>query len=195
VTASIRPPTRLWTRDEYHRIAELGLFAPEERLELLNGEILKKVSPQSYGHAQCVRLTAEVLRALFAVGYHVSEEKPIVLTDASEPEPDVVLVRGALRQASGHPTPATAALVVEVSESTLEFDRAEKAAAYARSGIAEYWIVNLRARCLEVHRDPGPIENGRYGYRLRRIVPAEDQITTLERPEQHIAVADLLPGS
>src|SRR5271166_4875735 len=100
MTASMRPPTRLWTREEYHRIAELGLFGPEERLELLNAEIIEKVSPQSYPHAQSISLTASVLRDLFSEGYHVSEEKPIVLTDHSEPEPDVVVVRGILRQAS-----------------------------------------------------------------------------------------------
>lgn len=186
-----RPPTRLWTRAEYNRAAEQGVFGPTERLELLNGEIFQKVSPQSTQHASSVGLTAEVLRALFANGYHVREEKPLVLDDASEPEPDVVVVRGTLRQARSHPTPATVALVVEVSESTLTFDQCEKSVAYVRSGITEYWIVNLRSRQLEVYRDPALLDNGQYGYRSVQIVAADGTISTLEKPEVSIAVTDL----
>jgi Uma2 family endonuclease len=192
MSAATYPQARLWRRDEYHRAAEMGLFGPEERLELLNGEIITKVSPQNYGHAHCIRLTAEALRNLFPTGYYVSEEKPLVLADDSEPEPDIVVVRGSLRQATDHPTAADAALVVEVSDSTLAFDKGTKAAAYARSGIREYWIVNLSARYLEVRRDPGPIGED-YGYRLVQTVTAEREIAPLERPENIVAVADLLP--
>jgi Uma2 family endonuclease len=150
------------------------------------------VSPQSYEHAHCIRLTAEALRNLFPTGYYVSEEKPLVLADDSEPEPDLVIVRGNLRQATDYPTATTAALVVEVSDSTLAFDQRAKAAVYARSGIGEYWIVNLRARCLEVRRDPGLIGE-LYGYRLVEIIPADGEIAPLERPERAVVVANLLP--
>jgi len=193
MTTFERPKTRLWTCDEYHRASELGLFGPDERLELLEGEIITKVSPQSKPHAQSIVLTAEALRRLFSEGYHIREEKPLVLTDRSEPEPDIVVVRGTSRQSPDHPTPATAVLVVEVSESTLTFDRTEKAVAYARSGIAEYWIVNLRARCLEVHRDPGPVQAEETGYRSKQTLAEDGEIAPLEKPGYRVAVADLLP--
>lgn len=188
-----RPPTRLWTCEEYHRAAEFGLFGPEERLELLNGEIITKVSPQGKSHAVAVALIAETLRTIFRQGYYVREEKPLVLSDNSEPEPDLVVMRGSLRDVPDHPTPETAALVVEVSDSTLEFDQNEKATAYARSGIAEYWILNLRARRLEVRRDPGLIDAEIYGYRSLQIVVAPGAVATLEKPEENIPLVDLLP--
>ena len=191
---SERPPTRPWTRDEYNRAAELGLFGPTERLELLNGEIIQKVSPQSRSHAAGITLMAEALRAVFTVSYHIREEKPLVLTDNSEPEPDIVVVCGTARLATGHPTPDTAALVVEVSETTLTFDRAEKAAAYARSGITDYWILNVRGRLLEVRRDPGLIGEDEYGYRSLQIIAEDGEISTLEKPEHNFTVAEFLPA-
>ncbi len=190
---SERPPNRLWTCEEYHRAAEFGLFGPEERLELLNGEIIQKVSPQGKSHSVAVALIAETLRAIFRQGYYVREEKPLTLTDSSEPEPDLVVMRGSLRDVPAHPTPQTTALVVEVSDSTLEFDQNEKAIAYARAGISEYWIVNLRARRLEVRRDPGPMDAETWGYRSLQIIVDSNEITTLEKPHDKIALVDLLP--
>ncbi len=183
MTALTRPQTRLWTRAEYDRAAELGLFGPEERLELLEGEILQKESPQSTPHALAIVLTADLLRQLFPVGYHIREEKPIVLSNNSKPETDVVVVRGTPRQSPGHPTPATAALVVEVAETTLAFDRTEKAASYARAGIADYWLLNLRGRRLEVRRCPGLIGENEYGYHSVQIIEAGGEIAPLEKPE------------
>lgn len=191
---SERPQTRLWTRDEYNRAAEFGLFGPNERLELLNGDIVQKMSPQSSPHAVGTALTAETLRAVFTDGYYVREEKPLILSDNSEPEPDIVVMRGRLSDVPAHPTPATAALVVEVSDTTLAYDRGEKARAYARSGIAEYWIVNLRARCLEVYRDPYSAGEGEPGYHSVQIIPADGRIGSLEKPNHAVSVLDLLPS-
>jgi Uma2 family endonuclease len=134
------------------------------------------------------------MRAAFGAGFHIREEKPIVLNDLSEPEPDVTVVRGTLRQTPKHPTPANVVLVLEVSESTLAFDRGEKAAVYAESGIADYWLLNLRKRQLEVRRDPGLLANGEVGYRTLLIVPEAGEMTPLACPEIAIRVADLLPA-
>jgi Uma2 family endonuclease len=187
------PRTRRWTREEYHRAAESGIFRPEERLELLEGEILEKMSPQSSPHASGILLSAEALRDAFGRGFHVREEKPIVLSDLSEPEPDIAVVRGTSRDTPKHPTPANTALVMEVSASTLAFDQGEKAAAYACSGIADYWILNLRQRHLEVRRDPGLMTDNRYGYRTLLIFTPGMEASPLAAPEAKIAVDDLLP--
>ncbi len=189
------PSKRLWTRAEYHRAAELGLFGPTERLELLEGEVITKVSPQSDPHASGITLSAEVLRTAFGVGFHVREEKPLVLSDLSEPEPDIVVVRGSARNNPRHPTPANAVLVMEVAESTIRFDQGEKATTYARAGIADYWILNLRQRQLEVRRDPGLLGSGEQGYRSLQIVTPEEEIAPLAAPDQAIRAADLLPGT
>jgi len=189
-----RPKTRTWTREEYHRAAELGLFDPDERLELLEGEIVEKISPQSNPHAAGVSLAAEVLRSIFTRGYHVREEKPIVLSDFSEPEPDIVVVKGALRDTPRHPTQANTLLVVEVSESSLATDRKTKGAIYAKHGILEYWILNLRRRELEVRRDPGLIEDDEYGYRFLQVIPESGSATPIAAPDNSVLVADMLPS-
>lgn len=172
----------------------MGLFHPNERLELIEGEIIKKVSPQSRPHAFAIARTAEIMRNTFNRAFHIREEKPIVLNDMTEPEPDIVVVRGTLLATPDHPTPANAVLVIEVSLSTLTFDRTEKAASYARSGIEDYWVLNLRARQLEVRRDPGPMNDGEHGYRFLQIVLENGAVSPLAAPEATIRVADLLPS-
>lgn len=188
------PTRRLWTRADYHKAGELGFFGMEERLELINGEVWKKMSPQGAPHAFGVGVVAEVLRGAFPAGFHIREEKPLVLTDLTEPIPDVMAVRGTLRQNPGFATSANAALVVEISASSLKFDQTYKAEAYARSGIPDYWVLNQRARQLEVRREPGLLGDGQWGYRSLQIVLADGQISPLAAPQVVINVADLLPS-
>ena len=189
------PTRRLWTRADYHKAAEMGFFGPEERLELINGEVWRKVSPQGFPHSSATVLTGEALRHAFGAGFHVREEKPIVLNDLTEPEPDVVVVRGTARQLLGTPTSANIVLVVEISESTLKFDQTIKVEMYARSGISDYWILNRRARQLEVRRTPGLLADGQWGYRFLQIFSEDDQVSPLTAPDVVINVADLLPTS
>src|SRR5438128_222377 len=86
----VRP--RRWTREEYHRAADLGLFQPDERLELLDGEILQRMSPQKSPHAYTLLSAADVLASAFGPGHHARPQLPLILNDDSEPEPDVVVV-------------------------------------------------------------------------------------------------------
>jgi Uma2 family endonuclease len=183
----IRP--RRWTREEYYRAAELGLFRPEERLELLDGEILEKLTPQRERHAAVVGRTARLLAEAFGPGHHTRQQLPVILNDRSEPEPDVVVVPGTeFDYLSSHPTPSDLRLVVEVSDTTLRFDRGRKRAAYARAGILEYWILNLPERQLEVYRDPS-------GSRYRSVTVYGEQAaaTPLAAPHVSVCAADFLP--
>lgn len=166
-------------------MVETGILGPDDRVELLEGEILE-MSPEKSRHAAAVDLAAEVLRAAFGPGRTVRVQHPIALGDASEPEPDLAVVEGSPRDyAHAHPT--TAVLVVEVSDTSLDYDRRRKAAAYARSGIAEYWIVNLVENRLEVHREPTP--NGYRGVTVLEVAARiKPQVATVE-----ISVADLIP--
>jgi Uma2 family endonuclease len=185
------PRPRRWTREEYYRAAELGLFGPEERLELIRGEILQKVSPQKQSHITAVLLSEEGLEDAFrSVACHVRVQGPITLPNDSEPEPDLLVVSGRVRDyETRHPGPADVLLLVEVSDSTLRYDQTVKAALYAEAGIAEYWIVNLPERRLEVHRHPQGS-----GYADVTPYAERESVTPLSAPGASVRVADLLPS-
>src|ERR1700680_355083 len=117
-------PLKRWTREEYDRLIGAGILSPEERVELLEGEIVR-MWPQNPAHALAIRNTEETLRAIFRTGFDVRVQMPFVGGGDSEPEPDVAVVRGHRRDYfQAHP--ATAVLVVEVADSTLDYDRRRK---------------------------------------------------------------------
>jgi Uma2 family endonuclease len=187
-------PRRLWTAEEYERAGELGVFKPEERLELIEGEILVKMSPQGSRHAVVLHLVAQALQAVFFDGYAIRMQTPLALGPANRPEPDVAVVTGTIRQyLTAHPTTAT--LVVEVSDTTLALDRTLKAQVYAGAGIPEYWIVNLVDNVLEVYRDPAPDPDnaGRHRYNCVTNYVGGQTIAPSATPDRPITVVDLLP--
>ena len=154
-----RPGLRRWSRREYSRLIDHGFLDEDDPIELLDGLLLVK-EPQHSAHRTAVLLVAKALERAFGEGWFVQTQSPIILDDRSEPEPDVCVVRGSPRDyAAAHPT--RPALVVEVAQSGLHLARGRKAAAYARAQIADYWIVNLVDRVLEVHREPA--RPGRHG--------------------------------
>lgn len=185
---------RRWTRAEYHRAAELGLFDPDERLELLHGKVYVKL-PQSPSHTMGIRAVAETLAAAFGPGYDIRQQLPLILANDGEPEPDVLVVPGSWRDYPDQPTQQDARLPVEVSDTTLLHDRSEKAAQYAEAGILDYWILNLQNRTLEVRREPGELPGAPsgFGYRNVTISLEEETVTPLAKPDTAIRVADLLP--
>ena len=147
-------PTRRWTRVEYDRLIEAGFFRPGDPVELLGGQMIV-AEPQGSRHFAALRATQEALRAAFGAGWEIRGQGPIALDEESEPEPDLAVVPGTFRDyRAAHPS--SPALVVEISEASLALDRAHKGSLCARAGLADYWIVNLPERCLEVYRDPSP---------------------------------------
>ncbi len=183
---------RRWTREEYYRLGEQGFF-DNERVELLNGEIWT-LPPQNTPHFSAVEAAAEALLEAFGAGFTARRHGPITLVDGTEPEPDVIIVPGSWRDyVEQHPTPAEVRLLVEVSDATLRKDRTTKAQDYARAGIADYWIVNLVHRQLEVFRDPLIRPEGAL-YRTTRILLPGDSLAPLSAPDAPVAVADLLPA-
>ena len=184
---------RRWTRVEYERMIDAGVFEADERAELIGGEIVV-MTPQKSLHATGVRLAQDTLSAAFGVGHDVRAQLPLALDPDSEPEPDVAVVSGSPRDYRyAHPT--TALLVVEVSDTTLGLDRERKSGLYARAGIAEYWIVNLVDGILEVHRDPDSAPEAQCGWAYRTVQPlrAVDTVSPLAAPAARIRVGDLLP--
>jgi Uma2 family endonuclease len=181
---AVRP--HLWTREEYDRMIEAGVFAPDERLELVEGEILQMV-PQGSFHATAVRLVEDALRRAFGAGFEVRTQLPLALDPYSEPEPDIAVVPGYARDyRDAHPS--TALLIVEVSDSTLDFDLRRKSSLYARAGIPDFWIVNLIDRAIDLFRD----SDGN-SYRSHSQAGIEESIAALSAPNCKIPVSDLLP--
>jgi Uma2 family endonuclease len=184
--------TRRFKRVEYERLAECGFFHPTERLELIDGLLLVR-EPQGSPHATGVTLALHALQAAFGAGWVVRPQLPIALDDDSEPEPDLVVVRGHARDFS-RAHPSSVALIVEVSETSLAFDRGDKAGLYARAGIADCWIVNLIDGVVEIHREPraAPAAYG-WHYGSVRLARPGESITPLALPNARLRVIELLP--
>ena len=185
--------TRRWTRLEYERLVDTGIFRPGERLELLAGHLVV-LELQGSLHATAVGLAEDSLRACFGPGWVVRVQMPIALDDESEPEPDVAVVPGTWRDYElAHP--ARPVLLVEVAETSLDVDRGPKAGLYARAGVHDCWIVNLVDRVLEVRREPAPSPTAPSGwsYGTVSILEPGASVTTLARPGAPIEVAALLP--
>ena len=186
------PMGRRWTREEYNRLGELGWFRGQ-RTELMEGEIMV-LSPQGPSHSNVTDLVAEVLRASGWPHVWARMQLPIDFGPYSEPEPDVSVVVGTRADyRDAHPT--FALLIVEVSDSTLAYDRGRKASLYAMRGIADYWIVNLQDMQLEVRRDPrpDPSQPFGYGYASLTVLRSDGLASPLAAPEVSISVDDLLP--
>jgi len=183
----------LWTVKEYQRAYDLGAFGFDARLELIEGEIIRKMG-QNEPHSWAIRAAEEVLRRLFAEGYDVRNQLPLVFGPRSKPEPDMAVVVGSFNDYR-QTHPITAVLVVEVSDTTLAMDRTTKAALYARAGIEDYWIINLPDGVLEVHRQPAPMTDQPLGHHYRSItrLTISDTLAPLARPNALVSVADLLP--
>lgn len=182
----VDPQPVLWSKPQYHRMGEMGWFE-DIRVELIDGEIVQ-MSPISSPHWKSVILTGAALRQVFGDGFTVAEQNAFDGGPRSEPQPDVAVYRGGVRDFDD--IPSHALLIVEVSLTTLRFDQTRKAALYAAAGIADYWIVNLADRVLKVHCQPSTRTGS---YAEVRTLDAEAIVLPLAAPGASIAVADLLP--
>jgi Uma2 family endonuclease len=181
-----------FTVEQYERMSETGILGPGDRVELLEGWIVEKMT-HNPPHATALDLAQELLRGLLPAGWRLREQKPIRIP-GSEPEPDLCVVRGPVkRYAHGHPTPADIALVVEVAESSLEDDRKYKGGIYARARIPVYWIINLEEAKVEVYIQPKggktPGYQQRQDYGIKEAVP----LVIEGREIGLIPVSELLP--
>ncbi|PYN42928.1 MAG: hypothetical protein DME00_27970 [Candidatus Rokuibacteriota bacterium] len=185
--------TRRWTRAEYDRLIDIGVFLPGEPLELLGGELIVS-EPQGSAHYTAIGLVEDALRSALGPGWLVRSQGPIELDDESEPEPDIAVMRGDRRSYS-HRHPSRPALVLEVAESSLAFDREHKGSLYARARLDDYWIVNLVDRVVEIYRRPVPDTSAPFGsrYASKEVLSAESSVELLEVPGARILVSDLLP--
>jgi Uma2 family endonuclease len=184
---SVELVRRLFSVEDYHRMAEAGILSPDEKVELLEGEVVH-MNPIGSPHAACVSRLTELFaqhvrsRALMRV------QAPIRVGDQSEPEPDLVLAkRRPDHYASNHPAPQDIFLAIEVAWSSLSVDRHKKMPLYGRFGIPEAWIVNLEEGRLEVYRDPAED-----GYRQIWLLGRGKRVQLLAFPEVEVTVDEVL---
>ena len=185
--------TRRWTRAEYEKLIDLGIFQPGEAIELIGGELMV-AEPQGAAHYTAIWKTAKALEAAFGRGWTVRTQGPIGLDEESEPEPDVAVVPGGPDDyRSAHPS--RSALTVEVAESSLASDREHKGSVYARAGLPDYWILNLVDQVLEVYREPAADRSAAFGWRYarREVFNSSARVSPLAAPAARIRVVDLLP--
>src|SRR5881296_1608617 len=185
--------TRRFTRVEYERLIDLGVFQPGEAIELIGGELMV-AEPQGAPHYTAIRKTAKALEAAFGPGWMVRTQGPIGLDDESEPEPDVAVVPGGPEDyRSAHPSRPV--LTVEVAESSLGSDREGKGSVYARAGLQDYWVLNLVDQVLEVYREPAADPSAPFGWRYARceVFGPSAHVSPLAAPAASIRIVDLLP--
>jgi Uma2 family endonuclease len=176
------------TLAQFHDLGDLGLFEGRGAM-LIDGVIVERGQISSL-RAVGIELTSEALRAAFGRGWLVSEQKPLVVGPATDPVPDVAVFFGSPRTMTSHPT--TAALVVEVADTSFKYDTTTKLTLYSAGGIAEYWVLDVNARQLHVFRDPGPSADGA-GYAAHLVLGPTDTVAPLMAPAAAVRVSDLLP--
>ena len=185
--------TRKLKRIEYDRLVEADVFGPEDRIELFDGRMIFK-EPQYSPHATSIALVQRVLTSALGPAWYVRPQMPVALDEVSEPEPDVSVVPGDPRDyRDAHPERPV--LIVEVAQSRLRFDRRQKGSLYARAQVADYWIVNIPDRRLEVYRDPqpDPATPFGWGYGTTLTLGPDERVAPLAAPAASVTVADLLP--
>jgi Uma2 family endonuclease len=172
---------------DYYRMAETGVLKPDARVELLDGKIIDK-PPIEPLHGGSVNRLIRLFAKLADGRWLVSAQNPVHLDEYSEPQPDLLLLKPDPDDyTSRHPVPEDVFLLIEVADSTLAYDREQKLPAYGRAGIAEVWILNLRARTFEVNREPHFA-----GYDSNQTFGAGEKVSPSAFPDAVVAVAELL---
>jgi Uma2 family endonuclease len=186
--ASALPLRRhLFSVEEYHEMGRAGILGPESRVELIDGELID-MAPIGSRHASVVAQLTMLFSRQVGDKALVWTQNPFIARPRSEPQPDVTLLRPRPDDfRNSLPTPDDILLLVEVSDTTLQYDRSVKVPLYARYGIGEVWIVNLPARMLEIHREP---KDGAYRVKLER--SAIDVVSPLAVPDASVDLSPLL---
>ena len=181
-----------FTIAEYHRLGDLGFFDQSDRFELIRGEIIT-MAPKRTPHSVCNSLLWKQLYNLVGEQTEIRVQEPISLLGNSEPEPDVVIAnKKDDNYLAAHPSAEDLILVIEISDSTLKYDRGAKLSLYAEAGINHYWIINLVDNHLEVYTTPFA-SGANYGYRHKSIVLANEAIAIPEFPDLSLQLNSIFP--
>lgn len=174
-----------FTVEEYHKMGEAGIFGEDDRVELIDGEVVK-MTPIGWRHAWCVNTLNMLLARLVQGRYVVSVQNPLIISKHGEPQPDLVLLRNL--PPGRLPAPEDVLLVVEVSDATLTYEKNVKLPRYAEAGIAEAWLADLNSETIEVHSGPGP-----GGYRRTTRFGRGDRVESATVPDLAFGTSEALP--
>jgi Uma2 family endonuclease len=178
---------KLFTTDEYYRMAEVGILTPDDRVELIEGEIIR-MSPIGTRHAACVNRAAELFTLKFHGNATVTVQNPAHLNQYNEPQPDLLLLKHREDYyASRHPSPQDTLLLLEVSDTTLSFDLNVKIPIYAATGIREVWIADLRKDIVRVFRNPEADQ-----YQTELTFSGDETLSVLAFPEVVFKATDFI---
>jgi Uma2 family endonuclease len=176
-----------WTVADYRRMIASGVLTSDDRVELLDGQVIEMV-PQDPPHASTTDEGSDYLKALFAGRAKVRAQLPVTLSDHSEPEPDIAVVRlDENRYRDRHPNPADIFLLIEIANATLTRDRSHKAKLYAQAEVPEYWVIDVNQRQAIIFRNP---EGGIY--QSEAVLTANDEITPIAVPELTVQLKNIL---
>jgi Uma2 family endonuclease len=179
---------RLWNVDEYHRMLETGIITADERVELIEGQVIP-MSAKNPPHAATTLCASDYMKRLLAEFALVRVQDPIGLSQYSEPEPDIAVVRiDSRKYVDHHPQPDEVFLLIEVADTTLESDRKQKAPLYAKAGIIEYWILDVNQYQAYVFREPNLA-----GYNQQFILGEDASISLVMFPEITVQISQLFP--
>lgn len=184
---SVQFERRYFNVDEYYRMEAAGIFSEDDRIELIEGEVIR-MSPIGSRHASCVGKLTRLLSRQLKDDFIVWIQNPIRINDYSEPQPDAALLRPRDDfYAAGHPTPSDVLLIIEVADSSIEYDRVVKVPLYAGAGIPEIWLVDLTTDTIEIYAQP--ISGS---YRISRLAARGEFLASLSMPALRLAVEEIL---
>lgn len=184
---AVSPVKRLFTTAEYYTMLQAGILTEDDRVELIEGEILQ-MTPIGSRHAGCVKDLIRIFSQGLGSRALLGIQDPVHLSDFSEPQPDLAVLRPRDdRYRRSHPTPGDVFLLVEVADSSTGHDRSLKVPLYGRCGVPETWLLDLPGGVLDIHREPTPD-----GYRTRHRLRPGDQVSPQAFPDLVLDVAELL---
>ena len=184
---TIQIQTRRFTIDEYHKMIQADILTENDRVELLDGEIVE-MSPIGSRYAACVDRLNRLFILVLGQQVIVRVQNPIRLSERSEPEPDLALVEARPDfYAEAHPEPEDVLLLIEVADTSATFDRSVKLPLYAQASIVEVWLIDLSEKRVEVYRQPSA-----QGYQSVQQLGSGQNLAPLALPEIKVAIAEIL---
>jgi Uma2 family endonuclease len=180
-------PTYQWSAEEYQKLGEVGIFHEDDRVELLNGDIVI-MAPIGIRHVKAIRRLTKFMVLTYSKFCVVDPQNPLMIDGHSVPQPDILLLRPSADMRDSVPIPEDVLLLIEVADSSLLYDMRDKRDAYARTGISEYWILDLAHNQLHVFREPSTS-----GYRSEKVICADESVAPLAFPDIPVPMSEILP--
>jgi Uma2 family endonuclease len=182
-----------FTLEEYHKLTEIGFFHEDDHIQLINGELIEMAS-KGTAHETCLRKLLKQLPQLIGNRATLQSQAPITIPPRSEPEPDFAIIKNRDdNYLSSHPQGEDVLLVIEVADSSIDYDQNVKIPLYAKAGIFYYWIFNLLDNCLECYSEPYQNQQGIFGYANKRIVLPNQVISLPCFPDLQLDLSKVFP--